>query len=432
MYHKLHKHLTFLYTITTGLLLTCLLSICCFYMYSLVQSKNEAAFSSHFLNISTKFQTENSFSDAWLSQMESSNRLIIQISENGLPLFFKGSWSPQTPREELLARAQALAQEYSIYTESVPVSSSSIQSPLFTFQGEHHDWYTAMLLVCRTEQGQKSLILLQDITASRMQFFEQAAFFLVLDFAGVFLLGLISWVFVGKSIQPLKENQQKQTAFLAAASHELRTPVAVIQASVQAVPASPEHAPSLLHTIERECRRMSRLISDLLFLASADNNHYKVANTPQDADTILLDAFEMFDPLFRRKNIRLRLHLPAEETPPVCCDRDRMIQVLSILLDNAMSYAPEGSEVSLISVWKDGMFSFSVADHGPGIPDEEKEMVFDRFYRADASRKSDSHFGLGLSVAMELVHLQGGKLRLEDTKGGGATFTVTVKAPVPS
>ena len=125
-------------------------------MYSLVQSKNEAAFSSHFLNISTKFQTENSFSDAWLSQMESSNRLIIQISENGIPLFFKGSWSPQTPREELLARAQALAQEYSIYTESVPVSSASIQSPLFTFQGEHHDWYTAMLLSAGLNKDKKA------------------------------------------------------------------------------------------------------------------------------------------------------------------------------------------------------------------------------------------------------------------------------------
>lgn len=424
MYTELRKHLTRLYTITTGLLLTSLLAICCFYMYRSVQSKNEAAFSSHFLNISTKFQTENSFSDAWLSQMETANHLIIQISENGTPLFFKGSWVPKTSRSVLLSIAQDLVQNYSISADMAPVSSSSVQSPLFTFRGGHHDWYTAMVMVCRTEKGQKSLILIQDITASRTQLYRQVIFFLIIDFFGILLIGLISWFFVGKSIHPLKENQQKQTAFLAAASHELRTPVAVIQASAEAITASPENTSQMLHIIGQECKRMSRLIADLLFLASSDNGRYTVNVKEQNADTLLLDAYEMFEPLYREKGRRLKLILSEEELPPLLCDRDRMLQVFSILLENALSYTPAESPVTLCSRFQNGIFSFSVIDHGPGITDEQKKLVFDRFYQADSSRKNSGHLGLGLSIAKQLVHLQGGKLILTDTSGGGCTFTV--------
>lgn len=424
MYYKLRKHLTFLYTLTTGFILTCLLGICFFYMYRSVQAKNEAAFSLHFLNISSRFQTEAFFSDHWLSQTEIGGRLIIYIEENGIPLLFKGAWMPATPRTELISQAWEISENYSVSGNTVPVSSSAVQSPMFTFSGASDDHYAGKIMVLRTEHGYKSLTLIQDITESRRQILIQFFFFLFIDLSGICIFAWISWIFVGKSIHPLKENQQKQTAFLAAASHELRTPVAVIQASAQTIPEAPESTGWMVHTIEQECKRMSHLISDLLFLASSDNGRYSVNMKEQDADTLLLDIYEMFEPLYRKRNRNLHLILPKEELPPLLCDRERMLQIFSILLDNALTYAPEKSTVTLSSQYKNSIFTFSVTDHGPGIPNEQKKLVFDRFYQADASRKSSSHFGLGLSIAKELVQLQGGKLFLLDTPGGGCTFTV--------
>lgn len=428
MYHKLRKHLTLIYTLATGFILTCLLGICCFCLSRFVLAKNEASFSIHFLNISTKFQSESVFSDYWLSQTEADSHLIIHIEDNGIPLFFRGGWIPSTPRDTLLGLARDAASEYSVFTDHVPVSSSSVQSPIFSFDGANHDWYLGKIIVCRTSRGYKSLSLIQDITPSRKQLGVQFAFFLAIDFFGILSFALISWIFTGKCIRPLKESQQKQTAFLAAASHELRTPVAVIQTSASAIPKAPESAESLLHTIDQECRRMRRLISDLLFLASADGGRCTVNIQKQDADTLLLDIYEMFYPLYLQKRRTLQLKLPESELPPVACDHDRILQIFSILLDNALTYAPEDRPVILSAFLADGATAFSVADHGPGIPDEQKSRVFDRFYQADPSRKSSSHFGLGLSIARELTELQNGKLLLTDTPGGGCTFTLLLKA----
>lgn len=424
MYHKLRKHLTFLYTCITGMILTVLLFVCFLYMARSVESKNEAAFSSHFLRVSSRFQSDSAFPDHWLSQMEIDGRLIIHIEENGKSLFFKGAWTPQTPRAALLARAWEQSAAHGINKNVPPVSSSAIQSPLFTFSGAKNDRYAGKIIVLRTKRGCKSLTLLQDITDSKRQLLTAFFFFLLADLCGIVLFSCSSWFLVGKSIRPLKETQQKQTAFLAAASHELRTPVAVIRASAQAIPEAPCQAAQMLQNIEKECERMSRLISDLLFLASADQGRYALHIKEQDTDTLLLDTYEMFEPLYRKHDRKLLLLLPEEALPPLLCDYSRMIQIFSVLLDNALTYAPKESAVTLSSTFENHILTFSVADHGPGIPDNQKKQVFDRFFQADPSRKNSSHFGLGLSIAKELVRLQKGSLLLTDTPDGGCTFLI--------
>ena len=101
-----------------------------------------------------------------------------------------------------------------------------------------------------------------------------------------------------------------------------------------------------------------------------------------------------------------------------------MEQILSILVDNAMRYAPEQSTVHVVLDKQAKGCVLSVIDHGPGIPDSEKKKVFDRFYRGSQSRSDPNHFGLGLAVAQEISAIHGGQLWLTDTPGGGATFKV--------
>lgn len=107
-------------------------------------------------------------------------------------------------------------------------------------------------------------------------------------------------------------------------------------------------------------------------------------------------------------------------------DRGRLMQVLSVLLSNAADYAPPGSAVTLEARRGKTRALITVSDQGPGVPDREKERIFDRFYRADAARSGKSHFGLGLSVARELAALHGGTLTVRDAPGGGAAFTLSL------
>lgn len=101
---------------------------------------------------------------------------------------------------------------------------------------------------------------------------------------------------------------------------------------------------------------------------------------------------------------------------------EKVSQILTILIDNALSYVPEGGSIRLQAKKEPGAIAISVSDNGPGIPDSEKDSVFQRFYRSDASRNDKQHFGLGLCIAKEIALLHQGSLKILDTPGGGATF----------
>lgn len=123
MFQNLQKKLTFLYTLTTGAILTVILIICFFYMKSSMEARYKAQFSSVFLNISNRFQTEAFFTDSWLSQMEMDNSLLIHIEENDTPLFFRGAFQPETSRETLLKKARKKAVEEGITSHKAALSS---------------------------------------------------------------------------------------------------------------------------------------------------------------------------------------------------------------------------------------------------------------------------------------------------------------------
>ena len=113
----------------------------------------------------------------------------------------------------------------------------------------------------------------------------------------------------------------------------------------------------------------------------------------------------------------LTLELPDEPLPHLSLDRERLTQLFGILLSNACSYTPKGTPIEICARSEPHFVELSVIDHGPGIPDPEKEAIFRRFYRGDASRTEKQHFGLGLSVAAELAALHAARLTVRDTPG---------------
>lgn len=424
MFPKLQRKFVLLYTLSTGLIITFILSITFLFYFASQENRQESLFQKQLFTLISQLQSDSRFTDLFLAQLEQKNQLIIHIEENGTPFFFPGSYRPDTERETLLAYAEKAANKEGIFTDSYPISSNMLQTSIFQISGDRQDVYLGNVLVLLTPNGYKKLTLLQDITDSRKKAMENGYFYLFIDLLGILLLFLSGRWFVRRSLRPLEETYQRQQDFVAAASHELRSPIAVIQLTSDAISSQSAEDTRLLSVIKSECRRGSTLIKNLLLLASAEQKEWAVRKRKFEIDELLLDLLELYEPLCHSKSGTLQLRLPEEPLPQVSADPELCRQILTILLDNAIAYSltHPSKNILLQAEHCHPHTLIYVVDHGPGIPDEEKEFIFDRFYKSDKSRNKKEHFGLGLSIAITLAKIQGIKLGVQDTDGGGSTF----------
>lgn len=200
-----------------------------------------------------------------------------------------------------------------------------------------------------------------------------------------------------------------------------------IHVSVSALnESSPSQVPHFIEIIEKEGERMSRLISDMLSLASADNHSWVLSRTLCEPDTLILKIFEKYEPVFQSRHLHLSVQFPDTVLAPCSLDADAVSQTLGILLDNALSYVPKQGHVQITLSQDTANLLITVSDDGPGIPEEDRESVFLRFYRADTSRKDKQHFGLGLCIAKEIISLHGGTILAGASPQGGASFHISI------
>lgn len=239
----------------------------------------------------------------------------------------------------------------------------------------------------------------------------------------------VSVLIIRQAMKPTEKAMQSQKNFIAAVSHELKTPLAVLLSATDVIETSPGCTADIKNhaaLIETEISRMARLIQDLLLLSSIDAGNWMFHKSKINMDTLLINLYEKFEIICQKKSIDLQIRMPEECSPPLFSDEDRLSQIISIFLDNAISYSPEQSSILLEASIKKSNLAVSIIDHGIGISKEDKKHIFDRFYRCDKSRTEKGHYGLGLSVANELVSLLDGKIYLNDTPGGGCTFTIAI------
>lgn len=243
------------------------------------------------------------------------------------------------------------------------------------------------------------------------------------------LISFMSRILIGKAVQPVEVTIRSQKRFIAAASHELKAPLSVIQANAETlcIDQSDTASQKKQKVVLDECGRMSTLIQSMLRLASSDAGSWKMSMKETDVDSLLIEAWEAFQESARNKNIRLELNI-EEHYPKFTGDKEHIGMVLGILIDNAVSYSTPYLSVEMGAEVQQKQIVLFITDHGVGISNSEKEKVFERFYRADPSRNSKEHFGLGLCIAKEIVQLHQGIITLEDTPGGGCTFKV--KLPI--
>jgi signal transduction histidine kinase len=170
---------------------------------------------------------------------------------------------------------------------------------------------------------------------------------------------------------------------------------------------------------------MGRLIDDLLDFASLEAGRLSLAPTTQAAAPLVHDACQLFADIARDKGLRLACETGAD-LPPVPCDRDRVLQVLANLLDNAVKATPAGGAVVVRAEARPGEVCFSVADTGPGMPAEELPHLFERFRRGRQAGYRGT--GLGLAIARGIVSAHGGRIWADSAPGRGSTFWFTLPA----
>lgn len=423
MLKKLRFRLTMLCSLITGAILIAMAATALMISESQLAQANAATFESNISAILTKLQNDRTVSTSWLAQTEAENRLIIHIEDNRHPLAFSGAWSPPTGRSALIEQAQeAAAAQHGVDPDIPPISLLDTPQAVFDLRGEQGERYLAAVALVSSANGWQSLTLLRDVQEEDASLLRQRLLYFGAALFGIALLFGFSWWFSGKAIRPIEENMRRQTEFVAAASHELRSPLAVIRAGASAIGASPDRIPQFTASIEQECARMGRLIEDMLLLAGSDAKTWTIRPEPVEMDTLLIETMESFLPLAVERRQHLLLDLPDDALPLLRGDSQRLRQALSVLIDNALQYTPEGGHITIRAGAQRSALTIEVSDDGPGIPPEHAAHIFDRFYRADPSRGGKGHFGLGLSIAKELIALHGGKLYLKQAEAQGCTF----------
>ena len=418
MFRKLRIQLTLFCTAVISTIII-LMSVLCLYIAETNFVKNNyTSFLNNLNSVYSYIAEQSTLSVQWLNQVEASNHFMIHITDNGIPLF---SHLPGKSNEESQAIEKAMkiaAEDYGIRMDAPAPSSTLPESHEFTIKGKQGEYYASVKLIPKSEGYMGVLILFSKDQLNYQLFVQRSAYLLIALFA-IALLGIFFWFFTARMIQPIETSRKQQTQFIAAASHELRSPLSVILSSVSAWrSAPPKDQPRFIESIESEGRRMNLLITEMLSLANADAQAWEMNYSMVMLDTILLDAYEKYEYLAEKKQIRLTVALPDDEVPAFRGDRARIFQVLSILIDNALSYTPKGGKIQL-SLELEGMQQIlKVSDNGPGVSDDDKPHIFQRFYRAEPFHSSKNHFGLGLCIADEIVKLHKGELFIEDTPGG--------------
>lgn len=389
MFDKLRWKLTAFNSVITSGIMICLVLLCLSLSERNTKDQTYKNFTDTVYAVSSYLEVQNQISDDWLRQMEADPNVHISVLDAGMPLFSM-TLSPEKEKlEPVFQTAWEIAQ--------LPSGKNGYR--LFSMDG-----YYAAAYRIEKQDSMVDLILLYSLAQMEAGIQNQRVLVFLASSAAVFVLVIFSWLFTGKMLRPIQENQRRQTEFIAAASHELRTPLAAILSAASAMErAEPMQRSQFSDMIHREGNRMSRLIGDMLTLSSSDSKAWVLQKQPVELDMLLLEVYEAHYPLAKEQGIELTLSLYEQNVPSMNLDRDGINQVLSILLDNARNHTPASGKIELELTVHRKNVQIRVSDTGPGVPDDEKRRIFERFYRSEKSRSHRGHFGLGLSIAVEIV-----------------------------
>ena len=244
---------------------------------------------------------------------------------------------------------------------------------------------------------------------------------------GIAIIG--SYILSKMTLKPIMESYKKQTEFVQNAAHELRTPLTIIQAKQELLLQEPESKiidkSEDINIMLKETKRLTKLIKELMVLAMADSNELKMHKEKVNIDDLIKEIITPYKDFaeMQEKQINLDLNYGKEAN----IDRNKINQLLVIILDNAIKYTAEKDKITVKTYSKEGKCVIEVADTGIGISKEAAKHVFDRFYREDKARSREKGgTGLGLSIAHTIVKLHGGNIKITSNEPKGAKIIIKI------
>lgn len=251
--------------------------------------------------------------------------------------------------------------------------------------------------------------------------------FLIVGSISLFLLFYISVYLTNKTIKPIKESFEKQKQFIADASHELKTPLAIIRTNTSVIASNKDKTVDSqikwINYISNQVDRMAKLIDDMLSLTKLDSNKVMEEKSSFDFSKVLDSILLGFEAVVFENNIILETEI--QKNVDLKANKEEIKKLCSILLDNALKYTNSGGRIDVILYEDKNKVYLKVKNTGDGIKKEDLEKIFERFYRVDTSRARETGgYGLGLSIAKSIVEIHNGKIYAESNIGKDTTFIV--------
>ncbi|MFB7639085.1 sensor histidine kinase [Peribacillus butanolivorans] len=287
--------------------------------------------------------------------------------------------------------------------------------------------YRALSTKVDTEYGEMTVQFIRNVDTEK----EMLDRLLLILFVGGGIGSLVAvgagYLLAGRALIPVKKSWDQQQQFVSDASHEIRTPLAVIQSRADLLFQSPnatiEEKAVDISIISKEVRRLNKLVNGLLTLTRTDSNQMEVKKASFFLDDLLLEIVEQYTDIASFEEKTITSYAPNQVV--FLGDKERIHQLLVILVDNAMKFTDEGGVISISCVKNSSSVILSVEDNGKGIPQEEIPKIFNRFYQIEQSRSANEGSGLGLSIAKWIVNTHQGTIKVTSEPNTSTRFEIT-------
>lgn len=280
-------------------------------------------------------------------------------------------------------------------------------------------------LIHKSKFGTK--ILLIDRTNVQTLLTELLKTFMLIVFLSLLILFLISIYLTNKSIKPIKEAFEKQKQFITDASHELKTPLTIIKTNTSVLLSNTDdtikNQMKWINYINSQTDRMSALINEMLTLSKLDIDENKLPLSVVDVSSIMENIILMFDAIIYENNIELTTNI--QKNSFINADKESIKKLFSILIDNAIKYNNENGKINIDLINEKNKVKITIKNTGYGIPKEDLDKIFERFYRVDSSRdRKTGGYGLGLSIANSIVKQHKGKIYAKSIENQETSFII--------
>lgn len=279
-----------------------------------------------------------------------------------------------------------------------------------------------------TTNENKYNITFLDVTSYNKTLLELLTTLLSVGLITIIVIFIVSRYFANRAIKPIAKTWEKQKQFVADASHELKTPLSIINANYDALMANQEETiksqMKWLNYLRIGTDRMAKLINDLLSLAKIEDVNVETQKVPFNMSSAIYGVIFSMEAVVLEKGIKLSFSIEPDII--IKSDSEKVKQVVSILFDNAVKYANENGQITMSLIKSKRQVIFSIKNTGRGIAKQDLPKVFDRFYRADPSRTHEGGgYGLGLSIAKTIMDRLGGTIHVTSIENEFTTFTFT-------